>query len=75
MKRINWTNVITLTSVMILIGVEVFGVAFAAAWALAGMFELSDIYRWSVMGLFALLGAYAMLALWHVSVSVEPVRG
>jgi hypothetical protein len=74
-KRIIWANVLTLTSVMILIGVEVFGVAFAAAWALAGMFELSDLSRWAVMGTFAALGAYAMLGLWRLSASVEPVWG
>ena len=36
-------NLITIVSVLILIGTEVFGVALAAGWALAGIFELGDV--------------------------------
>ena len=36
----NWRNLITIISIMILIGTEVFGVAIAAGWAIAGLFEL-----------------------------------
>ncbi|HYF56490.1 MAG TPA: hypothetical protein VEA41_19710 [Salinarimonas sp.] len=59
---------------MILIGAEVFGVAFAAGWAIAGMFELGDTVSYALMGLFSLLGAWAMLALWRRAVAVEPIR-
>jgi hypothetical protein len=74
MTVFNWRNFLTLVSVMILIGVEVFGVAFAAAWALAGMFELADLSRWGLMGVFGFAGLIAMRALWTLSVRVEPIR-
>jgi hypothetical protein len=73
-KQTNWRNLITIISVLILIGTEVFGVALAGGWALAGLFELGDIAAYILMGLFSLLGLYAMLALWRHSVSIEPIH-
>jgi hypothetical protein len=74
-KPVNWTNLITVVSVMILVGAEVFGIAFAAGWAVAGLFELGDTVAYVLMALFVGLGAWAMLALWRRSVTVEPVTG
>jgi hypothetical protein len=71
--RTKWPNLITVASVLIIIGTEVFGVAFAAGWALAGMFELGDTAAYVLMGLFSLLGLYAMLMLWRRSILVEPI--
>ena len=71
--RTNWPNLITVASVLIIIGTEVFSVAFAAGWALAGMFELGDTAAYVLMGLFSLLGLYAMLMLWRRSILVEPI--
>jgi hypothetical protein len=42
-SRINWLNVVTVISAAILIGAEVFGAAFAGAWAIATLFELGDL--------------------------------
>ena len=42
-NRTNWRNLITILSIMVLIGTEVFGVAISAGWAIAGLFELGDI--------------------------------
>jgi hypothetical protein len=67
-------NLITIVSVLILIGTEVFGVALAAGWAIAGLFELGPTMAYVLMGLFSLLGLYAMLALWRTSVRVEPIH-
>ncbi len=71
----NWQNLITIVSVMILIGTEVFGVAAAAGWAIAGLFELGDTVGYALMGLFGLIAAYLMLILWRSSVAVEPIKG
>jgi hypothetical protein len=71
----NWQNLITIVSVMILIGTEVFGVAAAAGWAIAGLFELGDTVGYALMGLFGLGAAYLMLILWRSSVAVEPIKG
>ena len=67
-------NLITIVSVLILIGTEVFGVALSAGWAIAGLFELGETMAYVLMGLFSLLGLYAMLALWRSSVRVEPIH-
>ncbi len=74
-RSINWRNLITIVSVLILIGTEVFGVALAGGWAIAGLFELGDVAAYVLMGLFSLLGLWAMLALWRNSVAIEPIQG
>jgi hypothetical protein len=70
----NWRNLLTIVSVLILVGTEVFGIALAAGWAIAGLFELGDTASYILMGLFSLVGLYAMLALWRNAVAVEPVH-
>ncbi len=72
---LRWDNLLTVVSVMILIGAEVFGVAIAAGWAISGLFELGDAVGYALMGVFSLLGLYAMLVLWRRAVQIEPIRG
>ena len=74
-RGVNAGNLLTVVSVLILVGAEVFGVAIAAGWAIAGLFELGDIVSYVLMALFSLLGGYAMLILWRRAVQVEPIRG
>jgi hypothetical protein len=68
-----WQNLITVVSVMILIGTEVFGVAFAAGWAIAGLFELGDRVGYVLMGLFSILGVMALVSLWRRTVHIDPI--
>ena len=63
----------TIVSVMILVGAEVFGVALAAGWAIAGLFELGDVVSYVLMGLFSLIGLYVMILLWRRAIKVEPI--
>lgn len=72
-RRLNRQSLITIVSVLILVGAEVFGVALAAGWAIAGLFELGDVVSYILMAAFCLLGLYAMLVLWRRSVAVEPI--
>lgn len=65
---------LTIVSVMILVGAEVFGVAFAAGWAIAGLFELGDVVSYVLMGLFSLLGVYILMLLWRRAHAAEKVR-
>ena len=67
-------SLITVVSVLILVGTEVFGVAMAGAWALGGLFELGSTLTYALMVLFSLLGLSAMVALWRSAVRVEPIR-
>ncbi len=71
--RLNWRNLITLVSVLILVGAEVFGVAFAAGWAVAGLFELGSTVSYVLTAAFSLVGVYAMVLLWRRLVLVEPI--
>ena len=73
-KGLRWDNLLTVISVMILIGAEVFGIAVAAGWAVAGLFELGDTIGYGLMAIFSLIGLYAMLILWRRAVQVEPIR-
>ncbi len=74
-KSTNWRNVITVISIMILVGAEVFGVAIAAGWAIAGLFELGDYVGYALMGLFSLFALYILVNLWRRCVAVEPLTG
>lgn len=71
----NWRNLITIVSIMVLVGAEVFGVAISAGWAIAGLFELGDIVGYVLMGLFSLLAVYFLVNLWRRCVAVEPLTG
>ena len=71
----NTRSLITIVSMMVLVGAEVFGVALAAGWAIAGLFELGETISWVLMGLFSLLGLYIMVLLWRRATSIEPLKG
>jgi hypothetical protein len=73
-NRAGFQNLLTVISVMILIGTEVFGVAFAAGWAIAGLFELGDMVSYILMALFSLIGIYILVNLWRKATTVEPIR-
>ena len=60
-KSTNWRNVITIVSIMVLVGAEVFGVAIAAGWAIAGLFELGEHVGYALMVLFSLFAVYALV--------------
>ncbi|GJD43104.1 hypothetical protein AFCDBAGC_0948 [Methylobacterium cerastii] len=71
---VNARNLITILSMMVLVGTEVFAVAIAAGWAIAGLFELGDTVGHVLMGLFSLLAAWIMFQLWQRATSIEPLR-
>ena len=71
--RTNWQSLMTIVGIMILVGTEVFGVAIAGGWAIAGLFELGQTVQYILIALFSLFGAYVLLALWRKSVAVEPI--
>ena len=72
-KRTNWRNCITILSIMVLVGTEVFGVAFAGGWAIAGLFELGHTAGYILMGLFSLFAIYALAIVWRLSTAHEPI--
>jgi len=71
-RRINWTNVSTVLSATILIGAEVFGAAFAAGWAVAGLFNLGHYGVYAFQAVFFLIGLLVMAAFVRNAQRVEP---
>jgi len=71
---VNTRNLITIVSMMVLVGTEVFAVAIAAGWALAGIFELGDTVGHVLMVVFSVFAAWVMLQLWRRATSIEPLR-
>lgn len=62
---------LTLISLSILVGTEVFAVALAAGWAVAGLFELGATISYGLMALFSALGAYIMWRFVQNAIAVE----
>ena len=70
-RRTNWRNLIMVVSLGILIAVQLFGVALASGWALAGLFELGPIISYVLMAVFSGFAAYGMLNLMRRVLKVE----
>ena len=70
-RRTNWRNLIMVVSLGILIAVQLFGVALASGWALAGLFELGPIISYALMAVFSGFAAYGMLNLMRRVLKVE----
>jgi membrane protein implicated in regulation of membrane protease activity len=71
----NTRNTVTIICAAILIGTEVFGIALAAAWAIAGIFELGRQVQYGLMAVFSLAGLYVMWKFVQAADKVEPMRG
>ena len=70
-RRIVWQSVTTVLSAAILIGVEVFGAAFAGGWALASLAGLADYAVYAQIILF-FAGVAVMAAFVRNGMRVEP---
>jgi len=66
---------VTIISMMILVGTEVFAVAIASGWAIAGLLELGDSVGHVLMVLFSAVAAWTMFQLWKRATAAEPLRG
>jgi hypothetical protein len=71
-RRINWPSVTTVVSAAILIGAEVFGIAYAGGWALATLFGFDEIGQRILEGALVILGAYVMYVFIRSAMTVEP---
>jgi cytochrome b subunit of formate dehydrogenase len=71
-RRIHWLNVLTVISAAILIGVEVFGLAFAGSWAITNLFGFDATVRRILDGIFMLCGVYLMVQFVRNAQKVEP---
>jgi len=73
-KPINWQNFITVVSVSILLGTELIAMAWAAGWAVGGLFQLPPDISVGLEILFVLVGCYAVYKFVRAALVVEPIR-
>lgn len=73
-RQINSKNIITLVGVAILVGTEVFAVALAAGWAIAGLFQLGNTIGYGLMAIFSAMAAYGLYAFMRKAIAVERSR-
>ena len=71
--KINWTNLITIVSAAILIGVEVIGIGVAAGWALAALFGFNKTLEAILMGIFALGAGAFTWSFVRNAAKIEPI--
>jgi uncharacterized membrane protein YjfL (UPF0719 family) len=69
----NGKNFITIVSLAILVGAEILGAALALGWAIGSMYELSDLWRWSVIGVCLAAGGYVTFRFMQNAVKIEPI--
>ncbi|WP_342360638.1 hypothetical protein [Terrarubrum flagellatum] len=67
-------SLITIVSILVLVGVELFGAALAAGWATAGLFQLGDLVGHVLMAVFCLIAAYGLYIFARRALSVEPIK-
>jgi uncharacterized membrane protein YjfL (UPF0719 family) len=72
-KNMNGKNLITIVSLAILVGAEILGAALALGWAIASMYELSDIWRYGVIAICLAGGAYAIFRFMQNAIKLEPI--
>ena len=73
-KSINWQNCVTVVSVAILLGTELIAMAWAAGWAIGGLFQLPPDISVAIEILFVLVGCYAVFKFTRAALKVEPIR-
>jgi hypothetical protein len=71
--RVNWTNLLTVGSAMILIGTMVVALGLATGWALGGVLGLGDFGSYFFELVFVLLALAAMAAFARSALAVEPI--
>ncbi len=73
-RKYTTRSLVTLVSVAILVGFEVFAAALAAGWAIAGLFELGPIIGYGLMAIFSAFGAYLLWRFMQNAIRYEPVH-
>ena len=73
-RPINWTHVITLVSVAILVGTELVGASWAAGWALGGIFQLDPLVSRIFEIVFGLIGFIGLYYFMRTAIRHEPAR-
>lgn len=73
-KRLHTGNLITVISVIILVGTELFLFAIAFGWAIAGIMELGQTVGYVLMAGFSVFAAYLLWRFVQMVLLHEPIR-
>lgn len=71
-RRTNWQNVSTVLCAAVLIGAEVFGMAYAFGWAIAILMDLGAIGAYALQALFFIAGLAVMAKFVRGAARIEP---
>ncbi|WP_046861657.1 hypothetical protein [Microvirga massiliensis] len=74
-QSIHWPQVITWVSLGILVGTEVVGMIFAAAWAVGGLMELGPTLQYALYAVALASSVAVMVPFMRHAARVEPLRG
>ena len=72
-RQLNTSNLLTLTCVTILVGVEVLGAALAAGWAIGGLLQLGRELTLAIIALALASGIWATWKFVKGALKVEPI--
>ena len=72
-KSINWTHATTLAAVAVLVGTEFVGTAWAAGWALGGLFQLDETSSRAIEVGFSLIGLALLAYFMRAAIRAEPL--
>jgi hypothetical protein len=72
-RTIIWRNMRTIIALFFLVGTEFVGAAWAAGWALGGMFQLGPTLSHVCEITFALLGLVALYYFLRTAIRHEPI--
>lgn len=73
--RINWLNLSTVGSAVVLIGCMAVALAYATGWALGGLLGLGDYGAYFFEGVFLLMAAVGLIAFVRSALKAEPIFG
>lgn len=74
-KPFHLENLTTVVSVAILLGTELVAMAWAAGWALGGLFQLPPNIDYSIQAFLVALSLYGVYRFVRAALKVEPIRG
>jgi len=66
-------NILTVVSAVVFVATQVLGVAIAAGWAIAGLFELGNTIGYALMVIFSGAGIYMIRGFWKQATACEPL--
>ncbi|HRJ68899.1 MAG TPA: hypothetical protein PK812_04755 [Beijerinckiaceae bacterium] len=72
-KKLNRQNLITMTSVAVLVGTEILAASLATGWAIGGLMQLGREVTWGIIAVSLAGGLWATIKFVQNALKVEPI--